>query len=56
MIFAADSTFVASALFTDEAILTREETFNKHNAHTWALANLHGTVLSATQRRFSINV
>ena len=53
---ATDNKFVASVMFSDEATFRRKESFIKHNAHVWALTNLHGTRLHAAQNRFSINV
>jgi hypothetical protein len=48
--------FVAKILFTDEAGFTRDAIVNFHNTHVWVDDNLHTTVASRHQHRFSINV
>ncbi|GFV12386.1 transposable element Tcb1 transposase [Trichonephila clavipes] len=48
--------FASSMLFCDEATFSREDVFNTHNAHMWALNNSHCTRPRAMQQRFTVNV
>jgi hypothetical protein len=43
-------------LFTDEASFTRDSINNSRNMHTWSHKNLHETLVTNFQRRFSVNV
>jgi len=53
---AANPTFPADVLFTDEATFTRSGMFNIHNSHLRAHDNPHDTIAHAYQERFTINV
>ena len=41
---AANQTFLANVLFTDEAILTLSGMFNIHNSPLWSHGNPHSTI------------
>ncbi|GFW16819.1 uncharacterized protein TNCV_2759471 [Trichonephila clavipes] len=59
VVFAATnckSLFAASVLFTDEASFSREDIFNTHNSHSWAVVNPHVTRTRAAQDRFLVKV
>jgi len=43
-------------LFTDELQFNHDGVNNTHNSHMWADENLHATVESNFQQRFSVNV
>jgi len=43
-------------LFSDEASFTRDGVNNVRNVHTWSHDNLHETIVTNFQRRFTVNV
>jgi hypothetical protein len=47
---------IRNILFTDEAHFTRDGVNNTRNSHLLDRDNLHGTVESKYQHRFSVNV